>query len=312
MAKNYTEEYVSLNGISQYFLHIPNESKDVLVMLHGGPGIPNSYLAYYHQPYLDFCNVVYYDQRGAGKTQLKNKTKPESLSLDIMLEDLKQTISYLKEKYETDRIWIAGHSCGSTLGTQYIIKYPNDVCGYIGYGQEVAFEPQHRKWYEHLKAVVLESGNQKDIKKVNSVNEAFPNMPREEFVKETTLLTGLESKYGYLANNFIGLYRKSPNMSLRDNIQMIQMNTGGKISRKLLGDVFYGHDIRDVTSYHVPIYYILGRHDKWTPSDLAAAYFDTIQAPKKGLYWIEDAGHMMDTDNPAAFFGAVKEIMTQV
>ncbi|MCL2587947.1 MAG: alpha/beta hydrolase [Oscillospiraceae bacterium] len=311
MAKHVTDEYVPINGISQYFLHIPNDSKDVAIMLHGGPGIPNSYLAYYHQPYLDFCNVVYYDQRGSGKTQLKSKTKPESLSMDILLEDLKQTIQYVKEKYQTHRIFLVGHSCGSTLGTQYIIRYPTDVCGYIGYGQEVAFAPQHRSWYEHLKAAVLKSGNQKDIKKLNTVNTAFPDIPREEFVKETILLTGLESKYGFQVTDYINLYKKSPIMTLRGMIQMIQMNIGGKISRKLLGDVFYGHDVRNITAYQVPIYYILGRHDEWTPSTLAAEYFETIKAPQKGLYWIEDAGHFIDTDKPSAFFGTIKEIMTQ-
>jgi len=217
----------------------------------------------------------------------------------------------VKEKYKTDRVFLVGHSCGSTLGTQYIIKYPHDVCGYIGYGQEVAFEPQHRIWYEHLKAAVLKSGNQKDIKKINAVNETFPNLPRDEFVKTTTMLTGLESKYGFQVVDYVQLYRKSPIMTPRGMIQLIQMNSGCKISRKLLGDVFHGLDIRNITEYQVPVHYILGRHDEWTPSPLAAAYFETFKAPKKSLHWIEDAGHMIDTDKPAAFFGIVKEIIAQ-
>jgi len=311
MAKNFIEEYVPINGISQYFLHIPNERKDVAIMLHGGPGIPNSLLAYYHQPYLDFCNVVYYDQRGAGKTQLKNKTKPENLSLDIMLEDLKQTIRHVKEKYKTDRIFLVGHSCGAVLGTQYIIKYPSDVCGYIGYGQEVSFEAWNRSWYQHLKAAVMKSSNQKDIKKLSTVNEAFPHIPREDVVNATILLTGLEYKYGFRAVDYVKLYNKSPIMTPRGMIQMIQMNMGSKISRKLLGDVFYGNDICNIKEYHVPVYYVLGRHDEWTTSTIAAEYFETIQAPKKSLYWIEDAGHMVDTDNPSAFFSTIKEIMAQ-
>jgi len=311
MTKNFTEEYVPINGISQYFLHIKNESESeyVAIMLHGGPGIPNSYLAYYHQPYLDFCNVVYYDQRGAGKTQLKSKSKPESLSMDIMVEDLKETVQYVKEKYNTDKIFLVGHSCGSTLGTQFAIKHPGDICGYIGYGQEVSFERQHRTWFEHLKSAVMKAGDKKDIKKVTTVDKNFPNIPKDEFVKQTIMLTGLESKYGYTAVDYLKLYRKSPTIAIRDSIQLVAMNTGSKISKKLLGDVYHGIDISDIKEYQVPIYYILGRHDEWTPSTIAAEYFETIMAPKKGLYWIEDAGHFMDTDNPTAFFGAIKEII---
>jgi len=307
-----TEEYVSINGIEQYLLHLPGDSKDVVIMLHGGPGIPNSLLAYYHQPFLGFCNAVYYDQRGAGKTQQKNKTKPQELSMDVMLEDLRQTIVYLKEKYETDRVFLAGHSCGSTLGTQFIIKHPGDVAGYIGYGQEVAFAPQHKLWFEHLKAAVQKSGDKKHAKKIAAVPENFPGLPKDEFVKHTVMLTALEGKYGYTVVDFVDLYRKSPLAKPKDMIQLVQMNNGSKISKKLLGDVFHGHDVRSIKEYQVPVYFILGRHDEWTPSTLAAEYFETIAAPKKGLYWIEDAGHFIDTDNPAAFFGAMKDIIAQL
>ncbi|MCL2446375.1 MAG: alpha/beta hydrolase [Oscillospiraceae bacterium] len=311
MTEKIMEEYVSINGIEQYFLHLPSESKDLVIMLHGGPGIPNSLLAYVHQPHLDFCNVVYYDQRGAGKTQQKNKTKPENLSMDAMVEDLKETIKYIKAKYKTERVFLAGHSCGSTLGTQFIIKHPKDVAGYIGYGQEVAFVPQHKTWFEHLKAAVKESDNKKHAKKIAAVPEDFPSLPKDEFVKHTIMLTALESKYGFQAVDFVQLYRKSPLAKPKDMIQLVQMNNGSPISKKLLGDVYHGIDISHIKEYQVPVYYILGRHDQWTPSALAAEYFETIQAPRKGLYWIEDAGHFMDTDNPAAFFGAVKEIIAQ-
>jgi pimeloyl-ACP methyl ester carboxylesterase len=57
------------------------------------------------------------------------------------------------------------------------------------------------------------------------------------------------------------------------------------------------------------MYFILGRHDEMTSSAIAAAYFNQIEAPKKGLYWIKNAGHLVDTDNPADFFAAVKNIL---
>ena len=307
--KNFTDEYVSINGIQQYFLHIPNTSKEVVIMLHGGPGIPNSYLAYYHQPYLGFCNTVYYDQRGAGKTLLKNNIPPESLSYEILVEDLKQTIQYVIEKYQTDRIFLLGHSCGSLLGTKYVAKYPYDVAGYIGYGQIVAQAVYERVWYEYLKEVVMKAGNKRDIKRISAVDANFPNIGREKYLDTYHLLSGLELKYGYKSNDWMKLYRKSPIMSLfRDGRVMMDAE---KFNRNLMSET-YDFDIRDIKDYEVPIFYVLGRHDVWTPSIAAAEYFETINAPEKRLYWIEDAGHMTDTDNPSAFFGAIKEIVTQL
>jgi len=277
-------------------------------MLHGGPGSPNSYVAYYHQPYLNFANVIYYDQRGAGKTRLKNKTTPQSLTYDILVEDLKQTIQYVKEKYQTNRVFLVGHSCGSLLGTQYIIKHPHDVAGYIGYGQIVNILVQEKSWCEHIKDTILKSGNKKDIKKINSVDASLPNITREEYVKIVPLISSLDYKYGYKVADWMRIYRKSPIMSFfKDGLIMMDAE---KFNQNLLAEM-YDFDVRSIKEYQVPIYYVLGRHDEWTASTIAAEYFETIEAPKKEIYWIENAGHMVDMDNPSAFFSTVMEIISQ-
>ena len=49
-----------------------------------------------------------------------------------------------------------------------------------------------------------------------------------------------------------------------------------------------------------------------TSSVIAAEHFEKIKAPKKGLFWIEDAGHLVDTDNPSAFFSIMKKIILQL
>ncbi len=74
---------------------------------------------------------------------------------------------------------------------------------------------------------------------------------------------------------------------------------------------FLTYSIWDTTGYELPVYYVLGKDDWQTPSVLAAEYFERITAPRKGLYWIENAGHMTDVDNPEMFWQAVREIVTQ-
>ena len=309
MSNKFAQEYVSINGISQYFLHIPNDSKNVIIMLHGGPLAPNSYLAYHHQSYLDFCNVVYYDQRGSGKTQIKSKTKPENLSFDILIEDLRQTIQYVKEKYSTDRVFLVGHSYGTMIGTEYIKKYPHDVAGYIGYGQAVDMPMQNRSWYEYTKKAIMSSGKRRDIKKINSIDSNFPNIERDAFVASYSVLVKLAFKYSYHINNHRKVYTKSPLFSLRDGMQM---GFSEKPGHSLVRDVEYDYSIRNTLKYDIPIYYVLGRYDEWTTSTIAAEYFETIEAPSKGLHWIENAGHMVDIDNPSALFSTIKKILEEV
>ena len=47
--------------------------------------------------------MVYYDQRGDGKTLLKNKTLKTGTTLPLMIEDLHQIIKYIKKKYKKIR-----------------------------------------------------------------------------------------------------------------------------------------------------------------------------------------------------------------
>jgi len=308
--KNYIEEYVQINGISQYMLHYPKtDSKDVVLMLHGGPGAPNSYIGYYLEPHFDFCNVVYYDQRGAGKTQIKSKMPLEEHTWENTIEDLRQTVAYLKEKYQTDRIILCGHSFGSMLGTKFVEKYPEDAFAFINYGVVTNAEEQEKIFYKSLKQNVLNSGSKKDIKKFNTVHSNFPMVDKEAFTKGVNVMSALQMKHGYYKNEYMPILRKSPLMSFKD---MMQFPKGAPYNSKLIGEVQYRFDLTGMTEYGVPTFYILGRQDDWTSSTLAAQYFETINAPKKGLYWIEEAGHFVDTDQPEAFCGAVKEILEQL
>ena len=312
MANQFIEEDVPINGIFQYFLHAPvdskTESKDVVLMLHGGPGLANSYIAYYLAPYANFCNMVYYDQRGAGKTQLKNQTQAEALTMEALLEDLRQTVTYVTQKYDTRRVFLAGHSWGSMLGTQYILRHPHTVAGYIGYGQSVSDAAQSRSWYKFLKEAIAKAGDPADMAAFAQVDQNFPAIGPEAYFNAYAVLGELGMKYDYMAADIYEIYGNSPTWTAADEEQAAHIEA---LNKGLYENVLYGEDIRHVKTYQTPVYYVLGRYDEMTSSVLAAEYFETIAAPKKGLYWIENAGHLVDTDNPADFFAAVEDIVAR-
>ena len=303
------EEYVWINGIEQYFLHIPNESEDVVLMLHGGPGLANSYLAYEQQSYVDFCNLVYYDQRGAGKTQIRNHTAVEELSLSVLLEDLRQTVLYVREKYDARRVFLLGHSWGTMLGTQFVLTYPDAVQGYIGYGQGVPGAAQDRHYYEFVKTQVEQAGDAAQIAAIRAVDERFPLVPREAYFAQYNAVAalGFDGGYDFMARDVFEIYVNSPTWACEDEAASAEIEARNE---RLYAEVLFDWDVSG-TDYAVPVYYILGRHDEMTASVIAAEYFETITAPEKALYWVEDAGHLLDTDQPAAFFGIVREILTR-
>jgi proline iminopeptidase len=51
----------------------------------------------------------------------------------------------------------------------------------------------------------------------------------------------------------------------------------------------------------VPLILFEGRHDRNVDSEVAAAWFDTVEAPEKRLVWFENSGHIPMTEEPAKF-----------
>jgi len=254
--------------------------------------------------------VVFYDQRGAGRTQKKNKSKPEDLTIENLICDLKQTIGYIKEKYKTDRIILLGQSWGTVLGTQYALQYPEDIMCYIGTGQCVNARREVEITHEKLREAVEAKGNKRDLKKlIETQNLLNMDVEDKNYTATVKRFFFLRTKYGLTIK--IGSLLKtvftSPIFRLSDLFLLINGSKANLGLIKWMTD----YSVWDVTNYAVPVFYILGRDDWQTPSLLAAEYFEKIKAPSKGLYWIENAGHMTDMDNPTDFFKAVMEIITK-
>ena len=309
--KNFTEEYIQINGIEQYFLHYPSPHKEVIIHLHGGPGSAMSNLAYTYSPILDYCNIVFYDQRGAGRTQKRNKSKAEDLSIDVLVNDLRQTISYVKEKYETDSIILLGQSWGTVLGTQYVLKHPKDVIGFIGSGLCIDTRRDIRIIYDKLMQLIESSGNKNDARKLAAMQHlSTMKVDEKDYVATDMKFTSLKSKYGLnmKVGGFLKTMFKSPVFKLSDILLMVMsVKANFELTKSLID-----YSIWETTEYSAPIFYVLGKDDWQTTSVLAAEYFEKINAPQKSLYWIEKAGHVTNLDNPADFFTAINDIVMQL
>jgi pimeloyl-ACP methyl ester carboxylesterase len=51
----------------------------------------------------------------------------------------------------------------------------------------------------------------------------------------------------------------------------------------------------------VPVFFLLGRHDRHIPSVLAEQYFRSIEAPLKRLIWFEHSAHNPPFEEPGKF-----------
>lgn len=307
--EKFYEEYVKINDIQQYFLHYPIESDFIVLFLHGGPGQTEAHLSYQTVLPNRSFSVVFYDQRGTGKTQSKNKSKANTVTLDALLQDLKETVTYIRRQYPNKKLILLGHSWGSILGLEYVKRYADTVDAYVGMGQVVNFKCGERVAYEHCYALA----SNKDKKKLSKIKDYPDTMTFENANKMCRNFRKIQAKYnlmGYRGGNrkLVKIYFKSPIFQMKDVFAMMHSS---KINLHLLKCVLE-YDTSNVTNYSIPIYFICGENDWQVPSIVVEKYFESISAPDKKLYQIKDAGHLADLDQPEQYNEVLESICNRM
>lgn len=92
-----------------------------LVVLHGGPDFDISYLL----PDLDRLatgyRLIYYDQRGRGRSA--DGVKPDDVSLASEIADL----DVVRRHFQLETMALVGHSWGTVLALEYALRHPAQV-----------------------------------------------------------------------------------------------------------------------------------------------------------------------------------------
>lgn len=108
---------IEINGTRLHSEAFGDPGQPTIIVLHGGPG--QDYRAQLPLRALadDGLRVVFWDQRGTG---LSERVDPEPITLDVLLEDLRQVIEY----YAPDQpVVFIGQSWGAMYGTAFINEY---------------------------------------------------------------------------------------------------------------------------------------------------------------------------------------------
>lgn len=100
------------DGVRLYYKTL-GTGPDTVVFLHGGPGMSMGYLDRDLAPLAHGRTIIFYDQRGGGKSQII--ADPAQLSLDRHLADLEA----VRAHFGLERMTLAGHSWGGLLAGFY-------------------------------------------------------------------------------------------------------------------------------------------------------------------------------------------------
>lgn len=117
-----------------------------IVVLHGGPDFDHHYLV----PELDRLagsfRLVYYDQRGRGRS---DPVAPETVGIESEMEDL----DAVRRHFALDRVALLGHSFGGLLAMEYATRHPERVSHLVLMNTAPASGEDVRAFREHLRRV---------------------------------------------------------------------------------------------------------------------------------------------------------------
>ena len=92
-----------------------------MIVLHGGPDFDQSYLLPDFDRVADAFHLIYYDQRGRGKSA--DGVQPGDVSLASELDD----IDRIREHFHLESATVLGHSWGAVLALEYALRHPTRV-----------------------------------------------------------------------------------------------------------------------------------------------------------------------------------------
>lgn len=162
--------YRRLGGIDQWVM-IRGESvaNPPLILLHGGPGLSETGLfRYFNAPLERSFTVVYWDQRGAGKS-FDRAIPRSSMTVEQFISDLDELVDIACELPDKTKVVILGHSWGSALGVLYAARFPEKVAAYVGSAQVGDWEAGEAGSYEWALAEAQRVGNRRAVRKLRAI-----------------------------------------------------------------------------------------------------------------------------------------------
>ncbi|MEJ2708631.1 MAG: alpha/beta hydrolase [Anaerolineales bacterium] len=114
---------VNSNGVAQYVRVSGNPSSgNVLIAIHGGPGMTSDYMLNLEKLAGSDLAVVNYDQRGTGRSS-SPQADPENYTLDQYAEDL----DAVRRATGAESVHLFGHSWGGIVAQRYASLHPERV-----------------------------------------------------------------------------------------------------------------------------------------------------------------------------------------
>lgn len=295
--------WVTINSIPQgMFIESRDRSSPVLLVVHGGPGMPDHFLTERYPTGLDeLFTVVWWEQRGTGLSYSAD-IPPETMTVDQFISDTLAISNYLLSRFRKEQIYLLGHSWGSFIAIQAAAKAPELYAAYIGMAQMSYQLESERLAYEYMLDQFRQKGDRRIVHRLEKAPVTRESgTPTEYLALRDKAMHALGIGTTHDMKSIItGIFIPSwllREYSLREKVNLWR---GRSFSRKFgLWEKMLRTNLATVVpTLRMPVYFFHGQHDYTCSYDLARDYFRKLDAPLKGFYTFQHSAHSPILEEP--------------
>ncbi|KQS03740.1 alpha/beta hydrolase [Sphingomonas sp. Leaf357] len=296
-------ERVRIGGIDQYVnIRGTDRRNPVLLILHGGPGFPETPLAWWNTRTLEeYFTIVEWDQRGSGKTYLMNDPDAVAATMkpERFVSDAEELVGWLRKDLHKQKVFVLGHSWGSYVGLELARRRPEWLHAYIGTGQATNSPESERRGFAATLAAAKAARNETAITELETIIPyASPGavIPLKDIALERKWSDFFGGAMAFRNGQSDGIAaRLSPDYT---DEEAMRVYDGNDFSQKYLFSSIVSLNLSTLTELKCPLILFEGRYDRTVNSALAHEWFERVRAPSKQFVWFENSAHEVMSEEP--------------
>jgi pimeloyl-ACP methyl ester carboxylesterase len=297
-------EAVQLGGTTQWIRTRGAESSNpVLLLVQQGPGLPMINEARRFERLLGLeaaFTVVYWDQRGCGRSLRGPKTT--DISLEAMVGDTVALLGLLRDR-SGQKTYVAGFSFGATVAAYAAAKRPDLVEVLVAVGTGIDGTAAANNAYDFALSTARQRGNRRATRQLEAIGPP-PHLRSKQFSTRARWASNFggvsrDENYASLVRGLLASLARSPDYSLGDIVRTVR---GINATQAALLPELAGVDlVRALPRLEVPVIMAQGRLDQVAPGEAAERYYGALEAPSKQFVWFENSAHTPQLDEPDKF-----------
>jgi proline iminopeptidase len=294
-ASSVQEGHVTGAGGTGLHYVVEGAGPDTIVVLHGGPGLDLEGLRLDLAPLAANHTVLYFDQRGSGRSEM-----PDTLQLTVqaMVEDLEA----LRQAFHLERMTLFGHSWGGGLTLLYAMRHPTRVARMVLVGSLPLRGRPYAEQYFAAQAARRDSADNRRLAVLDSL-VAFAEDPLPLCRESTRLYLRGVTATPAAAERIHGDLCAADARNLRWHEIVGRRVFQSFIPHLELNDWDWRAEAAELA---IPALVVHGADD---PLPLAGAREMAATLPQAVLVVIPDAGHYPHAEQPDTFFRAVERFL---